>query len=492
MVFDFVLGQMGARRLTSTIIVSLGCTFLFLLQACKNDIHETRDNVWCWVGGSDAIYQAGTYGSLDVSAANSVPGSRYGAMHWIDSAGGFWLFGGLGYDSRSIPGYLNDLWRYTPATAQWTWVSGSDTVDQTGVHRAKSGDAAIIVPGARSSSASWRDSAGNLWLFGGVGHASGGRAGYLNDLWKFSPANRKWTLIETLGGTGNAGAYGTKGVGAVANLPGARSGSVSWVDTTGNFWLFGGRGHDGAGRIGYLNDLWKFNPSTGLWTWVSGGDVINQLGIYDSTSTGIIAAVPGGREGSVGWIDGYENLWLFGGLGADGADGTHRFNDLWKFVPATGLWTLVTGGGASNQTGIYGTKGVATAATIPSARDNSSGWVDSTGNFWLFGGYGYVEAEEAWITGYLNDLWKFSPVTGRWTWVSGNNNFLGPVGPYSATSGVAGVPGGRYGFAAWTDGAGERWVFGGYGKGAAGQPGYLNDLWKFAGICAVPSKPTTH
>ena len=41
--------------------------------------------------------------------------------------------------------------------------------------------------------------------------------------------------------------------------------AVSWVDGTGNLWLFGG--------IGGLNDLWEYNPATNLWAWISGDAV---------------------------------------------------------------------------------------------------------------------------------------------------------------------------------------------------------------------------
>ncbi len=31
---------------------------------------------------------------------------------------------------------------------------------------------------------------------------------------------------------------------------------------------------------GYLNDLWKFSPSTNQWTWISGNNTINVPGVY--------------------------------------------------------------------------------------------------------------------------------------------------------------------------------------------------------------------
>ena len=34
--------------------------------------------------------------------------------------------------------------------------------------------------------------------------------------------------------------YGTKGVPAAGNVPGARDYAVAWADSSGNLWLFGG------------------------------------------------------------------------------------------------------------------------------------------------------------------------------------------------------------------------------------------------------------
>jgi hypothetical protein len=36
--------------------------------------------------------------------------------------------------------------------------------------------------------------------------------------------------------------------------------------------------------------------------------------------------------------------------------------------------------------GVYGTKGIGTTSTTPSARHGASSWTDSDGNLWLFGG----------------------------------------------------------------------------------------------------------
>ena len=43
--------------------------------------------------------------------------------------------------------------------------------------------------------------------------------------------------------TNQPGVYGTKGVASSINVPGARSGAVSWTDNSRNLWLFGGYGY---------------------------------------------------------------------------------------------------------------------------------------------------------------------------------------------------------------------------------------------------------
>jgi N-acetylneuraminic acid mutarotase len=102
------------------------------------------------------------------------------------------------------------------------------------------------------------DASGNLWLFGGFGLDSTGNDANLNDLWKFSPSSGEWTWV---GGydTGTArGVYGTEGVAAASNFPGGRYAAVSWIDSSGNAWLFGGQGVDSMNIPGYLNDLWEY------------------------------------------------------------------------------------------------------------------------------------------------------------------------------------------------------------------------------------------
>jgi hypothetical protein len=60
-----------------------------------------------------------------------------------------------------------------------------------------------------------------------------------------------------------SGIYGTAGADAPGNEPGGRNSVGSWVDASGNLWLFGGNGYDSTGALGYLNDLWEYTPPAG-------------------------------------------------------------------------------------------------------------------------------------------------------------------------------------------------------------------------------------
>jgi hypothetical protein len=58
-------------------------------------------------------------------------------------------------------------------------------------------------------------------------------------------------------------------------------------------------------------------------------------------------------------------------------------------VPAP-EWAWMSGESSPDALGVYGTKGTAALNNIPGARDRSISWSDSSGNLWLFGGYGYT------------------------------------------------------------------------------------------------------
>lgn len=477
---------------------------------------------WAWTAGSNTFTangnghagSPGVYGMLGKAAAGNVPGGRLGAVSWTDATGNFWLFGGAGLDSVPQFGFLNDLWKYVPATNQWTWMSGSSSIPAPG-----SGAPGIYgtlgtpdphnVPGGRSGALAWTDATGKLWLFGGAGFDSTGRFVNLNDLWKYDPTTSQWTWMggtSTVGVAGGvSGNYGTLGSLTSGGYPGSRNNAVVWVDSGGSFWMFGGYGEDALAQHGELNDLWKFLPDSNQWAWMGGKSQLQSggvgwPGVYGTLGKPDPANIPGGRDSAVGWVDKTGNLWLFGGNGyaVSGSTVTNgNLNDLWEFNPSTNEWIWTSGsnslpatcttGGSCALPGVYGTAGDFTSTNTPGGRSSLTAWTGADGSLWLFGGNG---DDSTGAIGFLNDLWIFDPGRMEWAWISGSSTVgnNGQPGSYGTkgTPGTGNSPGGRDSAVGWIDLKGNLWLMGGNGLDANATVGYLNDLWEFPLTASAP------
>ncbi len=367
-------------------------------QGVLNDLwkYNITTNQWTWISGSNAFNQAGVYGTKGVANASNIPTARQNGVTWIDNAGNLWLFGGQKSGTNT---FLNDLWKYDIATNMWTWVSGSNTSNQTSIYGTQNIASDNNFPGARFGSCGWKDSSNNLWLFGGQQYTSATER--TNDLWKYSITTNMWTWVSGANTPDQNGNYGAKGITAATNVPGARQASINCVDNSGVFWMYGGYGFPETGAHSYLNDLWKFNSTTELWTWVSGSSSTNQGAVYGTLGMASGNNLPGARQMSIAWKDLTGNFWMFGGWGyIDPPFG--RLNDLWKYNIATNQWTWMAGANATNQSGTYSTMGVGATTNIPGGRRMSISWSDNTGKLWVFGGNGYDYIDSL---GLLNDLW---------------------------------------------------------------------------------------
>jgi len=392
----------------------------------------------------------------------------------------------------------------TAQTDEWVWMGGSSTLQCNdnicavpGEYGALGTPASGNIPGSRAGAQTWSDSRGHQWLFGGFGFDANGTPGALNDLWEFIPSTNEWawmggssTVPEANFGTGGQpGVYGTLGTPAIENIPGGRSGASSWLESNGNFWLFGGYGSDANGNLGYLNDLWEFNPSSHEWTWMGGSSTVpqsdtdsgGQLGVYGTLDMPAAKNIPGGRSLASSWIDSNGNFWYFGGQGYNATGYWPFLNDLWELNPSTHEWTWMSGSSTGIQNGVSGALGTPAPGNIPGSRNNAPTWTDSTGNLWLFGGLGYDTNGNM---GYLNDLWELEIGTKEWAWMAGTSAFPflsdGQPGVYGTlgVSAAGNTPGGREAVASWTDSSGRLWLFGGWVDSLT-TSGVFNDLWQF-------------
>jgi hypothetical protein len=444
-------------------------------SAVTSVIVDCGHNDWAWFDGSNTSNQkeTSTPPPAPPPAApvfdTSSPGGRKNPATWTDSNGNLWLFGGYGltFTSGLTPPatQLNDMWEYVGTQNYF----GSFQNYWNNLIPALSGKG----PAPRDGAVTWTQPGvgGDLFLFGGEDQA----LNFYNEVWRYNIVGNAWTLVS--GGANQSGVYGTKGVAAAGNIPGSRWGATTRIDASGTVWLFGGFGFDSATTSpGLLNDLWKY--SGGQWTWVSGSNLINQVGNYGTLGTPAASNVPGARQASMSFIDGSGNFWVFGGFDLDSKGNPDALNDLWEFK--AGQWTWMSGANVVNQTGVYGTQGVAASTNVPGARWSSGAWTDAGGNFWLFGGQGYDSIGN----GSLNDVWEYKG--GQWIWVKGPAS-VSQAGIYGLTPGpiiypyVGNGPGSRFAPGYWIDNKNEFWIFGGEGFDSAGTNGngLLSDLWRY-------------
>ena len=405
-------GAPSGRATPMTWLDSTGQFWVFSGTAGYSDMWKfnTATLQWAWMAGNSntSSINAGIYPAAPgptSGALTNLPGQRFGGATWVDVAGNFWMFGGNGTDANGSTGLLSDLWSYSPSSNWWTWQGGAS-------HAGVPASPPTNYPSARYNAAHWTSASGIFYLFGGQGIVNSGTpaaptVGALNDLWQFNPTTSTWTLINGIPGSLNiSGVYGaTTGTASASNQPGGRHSATTWTDSSGNFWLFGGAGIDAAGKSGQLNDLWKFSTTSNQWTWVNGANSVNTIGNYGTNAVAAATNQPGARFGGVGWIDRSGNLWMAGGYGLNYQGTLVYLNDLWEYRTTSNQWVWVNGSYVGNAAGVYGTLGVLTSYNTPGSRYGSSGWRDSAGNFWMYGGTGY---DAAGTNGNLGDIWKFA------------------------------------------------------------------------------------
>ncbi len=501
-----------------------------------NDLwnYDPGTNLWTWVGGDTVLFALNVTGTIGTAAPGNRPGARSAAVSWTDSSGNFWLFGGYSYTLYSFSYYsLHDFWKYNTTTNLWTCLQDVPTSRIKDSFSVKGIESPDTKPASRYSAVRWIDTSGSLWMFGGT--SASATSYYLNDLLRYNPETNLWSLEREDKGGSAFGIYGTKGIADAANMPGGRKDAASWLDLTGNLWLFGGNGNVSSGLYPhlstYLNDLWK-KDTDGIWTWVSGlttpapsgrfkavpwtgaNDQLWLFGGWDEHSLynndlwkfdmntnqwtqvssnndsryGIkgqsdAANNPPQRYSAVSWKDNIGRLWLFGGRGGFSNNYFSEFNDVWNYDTAIHQWTWVSGDSIAGKFGIYGKKGIPDAANKPRSRLGAVSWTDTSNNVWIFGGYNEGRMPD-YDNEYLNDLWKYNTVTNIWTWMSGDNavNKNGVYGTIGIPD-AANKPGSRYDAVSWIDATGKLWLFGGVSVGGVEYIGasgfFLNDLWNY-------------
>lgn len=357
-----------------------------------NALWKFSNNTWTHLSGLSRVRAPGIWGQKKVESIWNHPSARELAMTWQTSDGSVYIYGGGGIDSSGTWGHLNDLWKYNGTN--WVWIDGSNQRDIfTDCYENSCG------LGSRLNAATFVDTNDNLWLFGGYGFhkTNPGYPVQFNDLYKYD--GRGWQFVKGNNLPRQKGVYGTRGVAASTNMPGARQGANYWTDKNGNFWIFGGTGYDAFGYEGHLNDLWKFDGTN--WTWMGGSYERNKVGNYGVKGVAAPTNIPGSRVEGRQWTDKHGNLWLFGGYGRTTTHQLGRLNDLWKFDGTN--WTWVRGSNEINHQGSVSQLGEFNDSNTPHARDSYAVWYETVSDSAII--YGGIGATPNGAPFYLGDMW---------------------------------------------------------------------------------------
>jgi hypothetical protein len=301
-------------------------SYIYLNDVWKYNIASGQ---WTWVKGSNTGVQYGVYGTTGSAASTNYPGSRQFIQVTKDPNGNIWFFGGNGYAASST-GYLGDLWMFNPNTTNFTYYGGTNTSNQIGSAGAIGAGSTGYKPGTRYGGGIAADGSGNIWIYSGYGYSSNS-SGYTNDLWKFTPSSGVWTYVSgSVTAVNIYGTYGTQGTASSSNLPGGREFARLTCDNVGNIWMMGtGYGYT-SNNNGYMNDLWRYNITSGQWTWMKGSNTGNQYGVFGTLGVGGANNTPGCKYGPAYCNDGSGNIYAYGGYGY-GSTTTGQMGDFWKF-----------------------------------------------------------------------------------------------------------------------------------------------------------------
>jgi hypothetical protein len=309
------------------------------------------------------------------------PPRENSALIWDSTNSVFWMYGGYCYSNI----FRSDLWKYNPATSQWTKLSPTGGP-----------------PNARYCFSMICDPVNNsLLVFGGLNASSAN----LNELWKYDIATNAWSQLSPSGGP-----------------PTIRYDHTAVYDSVNAAMLvYGGR--DGSTS---KNELWKYTIATNTWAqvtfsgsitarrehvaiyeasqqlmWVWGGYTttsVGELWKYDVVANSFTqitqTSPPSNRYGHTAAYDPTNRyMYLFGGYST--------LSDLYRYNLATNTWTTLTPSSAWNPDGRH---------------YSQMSFCPSSGYVYLFGGYttpGLIAGTAA-----RSDFWSYNPSANTWALVA--------------------------------------------------------------------------
>lgn len=290
----------------------------------KRDV-ATGDWIWMWGGNGHHIPTIVPDNPGDVGEPGSVDGGFNSLFLLANKDNDILMMGGWYRDgSISTPNYT---WKYDVSENHWIWLGGSENT----VYPDAPGEPGEV--GERSSSATWIDSDGNLWLYGGSASDS-----VLNsykartDLWMFDIETERWLWIDGEKDSSPELTY-PENYGEPGH-PGKRTEAKIWRDVNGDIWLFGGLRWYTDVINATLNfysgsDLWRFDMTACEWIWEGGPRELEDALPQFPAGHNQVGQPPALTEQAI-WQDSDGNIWMYGGVADLGEGQMGGFNSIWK------------------------------------------------------------------------------------------------------------------------------------------------------------------
>lgn len=237
------------------------------------------------------------------------------------------LYGGRNSEFK----LYHDMWSFSFISLKWTEMESSKNYPTSQI-----GQNLVSYPKSRSGATTFSTPQENdLYLFGGnTGDYEGLDQAQINekyttDLWKYDLAEDSWTKLGGHDDICHCGTYGHLESSSKENWPGCRIKASGWIDTSKNLWMFGGNGADSMTNSEpnkLLNDLWQYDFTFKMWTWMGGNKYGNTGGNYDNSKS---ENRPGSRSGFVWWNELGNYQYIYGGIGQDTNGKNGLLADLW-------------------------------------------------------------------------------------------------------------------------------------------------------------------
>ena len=321
------------------------------VEVLMSDLWCMNGFIWSWIDGP---LESNLYNNYNTSIFNEdvIVGSRAYTSTWLLNDTYFYMFGGYGYgynnNNNGTKECLGEMWVYNKTNNKWKNIGGIGN-EEGEYGKYKYGNIGVEEsdnwPPNRMGSVSWLLN-NKMYLFGG---ASQFEDTTLNDLWLFNPVNNYWTWISGdpylyLDRPYKFSYYGTKGIESDLNKVGSRWLSSSFTlyninnnnnnnnnedDGDNYLYLYGGEGFTTT-KIGYLQDLWRFNTKTNKWTWIDGTNTTITNNNFQYPNKGNKEnkenISPPNRIRSCVTVINNTNVYLFGG---SNFNNSYYFSDIW-------------------------------------------------------------------------------------------------------------------------------------------------------------------